>query len=120
MSAYPKAIKRLLRQYATDAYEHELHCKLKKLDDNFTEQRNGNISSGELSHRIHLYETQSSREMFNRYNNGDDAINVAYAIITGLIGENEVATEVKDAIRRQLNFYWALQERGELQTPDNT
>jgi hypothetical protein len=119
MSEYPKAIKRLLRQYAAVAYENELHCELKRLDDSFTQWRNGIISSGELSHRIHLYETQTSSKMFNRYNNGDDAINVAYAVVTGLIGENEVAAEVLGAIQKQLNFYRMLKERGELQMPGN-
>jgi hypothetical protein len=117
MSEYPKAIKRLLRQWATEAYENELRIELTKLDRSFTEWRNGGISSGELSYRIHQYETHPSREMFNRYNNGDDANNVAYAIVAGLIKREEVSSEVLAAIEGPLDFYQSLKGRGELRMP---
>jgi hypothetical protein len=116
MSEYPKAIKRLLRQWATEAYENELRIELTKLDRSFTEWRSGGISSGELSYRIHQYETHPSREMFNRYNNGDDTINVAYAIVTGLI-KQEVSSEVLAAIEGHLDYYESLKERGGLRMP---
>jgi hypothetical protein len=54
----------------TEAYERELHRELTKLDQSFAEWRNGTISSGELSHRIHQYETGPSRELFKHYNRG--------------------------------------------------
>jgi hypothetical protein len=117
MSEYPKAIKHLLRQYAIQAYENELRCELTKLDKSFAEWRNGNINSVELSHRIHLYETNISRELHNRYNSGDDAMNVAYAIVTGLIRKDDVATDVLETIESHLGFYQSLKERGELREP---
>lgn len=61
MHQYPKNIKRFLREYATEAYERELHRELTNLDHRFAEWRNGTISSGELRDRIHQYETGPSR-----------------------------------------------------------
>ena len=46
MRPYPKKIKRLLRGYMIEAYERELHRELTKLDQSFTEWRNGAISGG--------------------------------------------------------------------------
>jgi len=60
MRDYPKRIKRLLREYSAEAYERELHRELTKLDRSFAEWRNGDIGSGELSHRIHLQEPDVS------------------------------------------------------------
>lgn len=119
MRDYSKTIKRSLRKYATEAYEHELHRELTKLDRSFAEWRNGNISNGELSHRIHLYETGPSRELYNRYNDGDDAMNVAYAIVAGLMGRDEVSAEVLEAIEGSLGYYQSLKERGELRMPED-
>ena len=56
MQDYPKHIKKLLAELATEAYERELHRELAQLDQSFAEWRNGHISSGELSHRIHQYD----------------------------------------------------------------
>ena len=61
MERYSKAIKRLLRKYVVEAYERELQRELEKLDASFQEWRQGAISSGELSHRVHEYERGPSR-----------------------------------------------------------
>ena len=56
MQQYPKNIKRLLREFMVEAYERELHRELLKLDQSFAEWRDDQISSGELSSRVHQYE----------------------------------------------------------------
>lgn len=118
MSDYPKAIKRKLHQYAAEAYENELHREMTKLDHHFEEWRSGRIGSGELSHRIHLYETGVSRKLFDKYNNSDPGINVAYAIATGILEKDEISPEVLLAIENALRFYQTLKDRNELQYPD--
>jgi hypothetical protein len=90
MSDYPKDIKRLLREFAIEAYEGELSRELARLDKSFLEWRDGKISSGELSHRIHQYEMGASRELFKKYNDGEDDFNVAYAIVTGILNREDV------------------------------
>ena len=81
MRDYPKKIKRMLREYNIEAYEIELHRELTKLEKSFEKWVNGTISSGEFSYRIHQYEKGPSRELFKKYNYGEDAMNVAYAIV---------------------------------------
>ena len=117
MTEYPKRIKRLLREAATAAHERELHRELGKLDHSFTEWRSGAISSGELSHLVHQYETGPSRELFNRYNSGQANLNVAYAIVTGILDESQVPPELLQALSTPLDFFRSLKERGELREP---
>ncbi len=108
MPDYPKHIKKLLREYMTEAYERELHRELGKLDQSFAEWRNGEISSGELSSRIHQYEIGPSRELFKYYNHGPVDMSVACAIVVGILEREEVPEELLKAIVRPLNFYEAL------------
>jgi len=117
MNDYSKHIKRLLRKYAAQAYERELHRELKRLDQSFAAWRAGEIGDDELNRCIHQYETGPSRELFKRYNNGDPDMNVAYAIVTGILDESEVAAEVLEALQRPLAFYRKLKEEGNLQMP---
>ena len=114
MNEYPKPIKRLLHEYTAKAYEGELKRALAGLDRSFTEWRAGTISSGELSHRIHQYETGPSRELFSRYNDGPQDMNVAHAIVTGSLPEGEVPAELLEALSQPLAFYRMLKARGDL------
>lgn len=104
----------MLREYATKAYERELHRELSKLDESFAEWRNGAIGSGELSYRIHQYETGPSRDLYKQYNSGSDDLSVAYAIVVGILDEEEVPVEVRDALSGPIDLFRGMQERGEL------
>jgi hypothetical protein len=117
VSEYPKHIKRLLREYNTAAHEQELHRELGKLDQSFAEWRSGALSSGELSHRVHQFETGPSRELFNRYNSGQADLNVAYAIVTGILDGSQMPPELIEALSAPLDFFRSLKERGELREP---
>lgn len=117
MGDYSKKIMRLLREWMTEAYERELHRELTKLDQSFAEWREGRISSGALSHRIHQYENGPSRELFKQYNDGDQDMNVAYAIISGILNRDEIPTELLEAIERPLGFYQGMKDRNELREP---
>lgn len=114
MRKYSKKTKRLLREHMTEAYERELHRELSKLEESFTEWRNKAISSGELSYRIHQYETGPSRELYRQYNSGSDDMSVAYAIVVGILGEDEVPAELLEAISGPISLFRSMQERGEL------
>jgi hypothetical protein len=117
MNDYPKSIKRLLREFAAEAYEKELSRELARLDASFAEWRDGKIHSGELSDRIHQYETGTSRELFNKYNEGKNDFNVAYAIVTGILDREEVPEELIEAIDKHLRFYQSRKDDGELRMP---
>ena len=105
---------RKLEHRVIEAYERDLHRELTELDQSFAEWRNGAISSGELSHRIHEYETGPSRELFKQYNYGPHDMSVAYAIVVGILDQDEVPTELFEAISGPIDFYRSLQERNEL------
>jgi hypothetical protein len=118
MRSYSKKIKRLLREYMTEAYERELHRELTKLDQSFTDWRTGTISSGELSYRVHQYETGPARELYKQYNHGENDMNVAYALVSGILAEHEVPAELIEAISGPISFYQSMKEQNELKERD--
>lgn len=117
MRNYSKKIKRLIRENATEAYERELNRELSVVDESFAEWRSGQISSGELSHRLHKYETGPSRELFKQYNYGDADMNVACAIVAGILENDEVPSELLEALEHLIGFSLGLKERHELKMP---
>lgn len=119
MQDLPKPIKRALRQLMDVAYERELHRELEKLDQSFAAWREGTLNSFELNELIHKHHNGPSRELWSRYSSYRDAdMSVAYAVVEGLIKEEEVPPEVLAAMSQQLGFYRSLQEREGPQTPD--
>lgn len=94
-----------------EAYERELSRELSKLKESFDEWRGGAISSGELSDRIHKWETGPSRALFKKYNYGSHDMPLAYAIVTGILDEEEVPAELLEAISGTIDFCRSLQER---------
>ena len=117
MRDYPKHIKRLIRECLSEAHERELHRELTKLDQSFAEWRDRKIGSGELSHRIHEYETGPSRELFKQYNYGESDMTVAYAIVTGILNRDEMPGELLEALERPLSFYQSLRDENRLREP---
>lgn len=118
MRDYPKKIKKMLRKYKMEAHEVELHRELSKLGESFEEWKNGTIGSGEFSYRIHQYEQGPSRELFKKYNYGEDALNVAYAIVIGLLDGEKIPVELLEEIESALSFFQSMEDRGELEKPD--
>ena len=114
MPAYPKHIKKALRDLMVEAYERELQRELTKLDQSFAAWRAGQISSGELSYRVHQYDTGPSRTLFKHYNASSPDLSVAYAIVVGILPREDVPAEVLDAISGPLHLYQSLYERNEL------
>jgi len=117
MSQYPRSIKRLIREQAMEAYERELARELARLDRDFSEWRDGRISSGELSFRIHQYEKGISRELFTKYNDGENDFNVAYAIVTGILDRPKVPEELIKALEKPMQYYMSLREAHQLRLP---
>jgi hypothetical protein len=117
MTDYSKRIKRLLRELAAEAYEKELSRELVKLEKSFEEWQDGKINSGELSHRVHQYETGVSRELFKKYNEDKFDFNVAYAIVTGILDRKDVPEELLEAIDKHLRFYESMNADGDLKLP---
>ncbi len=117
MREYPKKIKQLIREFAAEAHERELHRELSKLDRHFTEWRNGRLGSGALSNEVHQYETGPARELFKRYNGELPDMMVAYAIAAGILKREEIPAELLEALAGPLEYFDALRDRGELKIP---
>jgi hypothetical protein len=101
---YPKSIRKAILEWAAEAHGRELHRELTLLDQSFSKWRNGGIGSGELSCRVHEYDTGPSRELFKRYNSGFQDSNVASALVEGILSYEEVPAEVIEAIQDILDF----------------
>jgi len=117
MKDYPKNINRLLRQYLIKAYGQELYRELEKLNLDFAQWRDGKIDSGELNYRVHKYHEGPSRELYKKYNNSFDDMNVAYAIVTGILNRDEIPTQLLEAISDSLAYYQAIKDQGNLKEP---
>jgi hypothetical protein len=114
MQELPKRLKRLIREWEEEAHERELHRELSKLDESFAEWRRGAIGSGEMSYRIHEWEIGPSRALFKEYNDGSPEMSLAYAIVIGIVQEDEVPPEVLEAIANAIAFYRSYQEKDQL------
>ncbi|MEY3760357.1 MAG: hypothetical protein RIR39_1848 [Pseudomonadota bacterium] len=114
MQSYSKNIKRLLREYIVKAYDRELHRELVKLDISFAQWRDGKIDSDELNYRIHQYYSGASRDLYKKYNNGYDDMNVAYAIVTGILNRDEIPAELLEALAGLLEAFQSIKDEGEL------
>ncbi len=105
MTTIPRPIKKSLRHYADLAYQAELNQELLKLSTHFDAWKNGQIDSFELSDAIHRFHNGPSVELYKKYNYGQLDLNVAYAIVTGLLNRDEVSPEVLDYLRNAIAFY---------------
>jgi hypothetical protein len=111
MHQYSKHIKRMIREYAGQAYEIELGRALGDLEQQFALWRNGQISAGELSDRIHVFHQGPSRELWGRYNARVDDMLVAHAIVTGLLPRETIPAELLEALQPSMHFYERQQAR---------
>jgi hypothetical protein len=116
-SQHSKAIKKLRREWLGEAYARELHRELTKLYASFEAWREGEIDSWDLSDRIHKFHNGASRELYKKYNDGDDDLNVAYAIVSGILDREEVPAALFEALKRPIDFFEAAKARGDLAEP---
>ncbi|WP_129629037.1 hypothetical protein [Candidatus Oscillochloris fontis] len=105
MREYPKAIKRLICEYATQAYEAELNQALRELEQHFQHWQHGAISPFDLSDHIHTFHSQTARELWSRYNARMDDAMVARAIVIGLLPAASIPAELREALAPLLEFY---------------
>ena len=117
MREYPKKIKKLIREFAAEAHERELHRELTRLDRRFAEWRNSQLGSGALSDEIHQYENGPSCELFKRYNGGLLDMMVAYAIAADILKREEIPAELLEALHSPLEYFGRQKDCGELKIP---
>ena len=54
---------------------------------------------------------------YKNYNGSPHEMSVAYALVTGILKEEEIPVELLEAIAGPLSFFRSLKERGELKEP---
>ena len=85
-----------------------------KLDMSFAQWRDGKIDSDELNYRIHQYHSGASRDLYKKYNNSCDDMNVAYAIVTGILNRDEMPAELLEALAGLLAAFQSIKDEDEL------
>jgi len=105
MQELPKGLKRKLREQSMLAHEEELRRALGPLAERFEQWRQGRVSSGELALVIHDWDRGPQKELFKKYNYGLKDINVAHAIVTGILDEKKVDAALLEYLQRHIAFY---------------
>ena len=112
MQELTKSLKRKLNEQSMLAHEEELRRALMPLAEKFEQWRQGRVSSGELALIIRDWDFGPQKELFKKYNYGIKEMNVAYAVVTGLLDERRVDPDLLRALERHIAFY-----REQLQEP---
>lgn len=107
MGEHPKHIRKLIRQYATRAYEAELRRALESLALKFDEWRAGTRSNDDLSQAIHAFHQGPSRDTFKTYNELYSPLDMAvvHAIVTGILDEAEIEGDLLEHLAPAIQFY---------------
>ena len=105
MRDLPPRIKKRLREYSMQAHENELKSELEKLSPKFKAWEKGEIGSGELSDIIYHWANGVCRELFKKYNDGMNDMNVAYAIVTGILMKENIDKDTLEHLSNAIAFY---------------
>jgi hypothetical protein len=105
MKEIPRRVKYNLRQYSMQAYENELMTKLEKLAPKFKDWETGKMNSGELSEVIYRWANGPCKKLFKKYNDGLPEMNVAYAIVQGILDKSNIDAETLECLRNAIAFY---------------
>ncbi len=109
MQKFSKSEKKHLRELAALAYERDVAKSLSNIASKFDEWKNGKISALQLNEALHEYDRGESREVWSRYDSNQFDIQVAGAIVRGLLTENEAGKEVVTLLSNQIQFLKSMQ-----------
>ncbi len=105
MRDYPKAIKRLIRQWAAIAHEREMRVHLEQLAASFARWQAGEVETWDLTDAIHQFHQGPNRDLFNRYTGPYPDLAVAHALVEGLVQEAELPAELVAALAPAITLY---------------
>lgn len=100
MREHTKAIKRQLRELNSAAHEAALRRELLAVARQFEQWQQGKLNSFELAELIHEFHHGPARKLYNRYVDagGLEELNVAAAVVDGLLSRDKIPPEVLTAI----------------------
>ena len=104
MAEFSKSEKKRLRELAALAHERDVAKSLSKIASKVEEWKNGKITALDMNEALHEYDRGESREVWSRYDSNQYDIQVASAIVRGLLTESEVGKEVVALLSTQIHF----------------
>lgn len=113
MSEVPKAMKRLVREWAGIAHERDLRKALGELGREFDRMERGELSPFELNDLVHRYHQDESREIWKRYASNHLEPAIASAIVAGVLKREEVPSALVEHVTKLIELYehnWAKSE----------
>ena len=100
-----KRLRSVVRDLAAKAYEREMRALLSPLAKDFVNWRTGRKDTWALLDALDRFAVPR-RRLSQRYETSTIApMTVAYAIVVGLLREDEVPAEVLDALEKPIAFY---------------
>lgn len=105
MTTVSKHICRLLSEWAGKSYDAELSAELKTLAGDFNDWKNGKMTCFDLSEKIHEFHDGANRQLYIRYvMHKQPEINIASAIVEGLIRKESVPPELLKYLENEIRF----------------
>ena len=106
-STYTKKVRAQLRQLVELIYQRHLQEALLQLDQHFIDWKAGKIDAFTLEHKIHQFHQGPSRELYKHFatspKNLHD-IQVAHALIDGVLKKTDVPQEVMEVIAEKVDW----------------
>ena len=104
MQDFSKSEKKRLRELAALAYKRDVSNSLSKLAAKFDEWKSGAVTALQLNEALHEYDRGESRDLWSRYDSNQFDIQVASAIVRGLLTDAEVGKEILTLLLTQIQF----------------
>ena len=103
----PKAVKRLVREWAAIAHDRELGRALLELRAQFDRWQRDEIAAADLNDLIHQSHQGASREIWKRYATNHLEPAIGFAVAAGILLREEVPEELLRHVAGLIEFYEA-------------
>jgi hypothetical protein len=101
----PKAVKRLVREWAAIAHDRELGRVLLELRTQFDRWERGEIAAADLNDFIHQFHQGASREIWKRYATNHLEPAIGSAVAAGILRRDELPAELLRHVAGLIEFY---------------
>jgi len=105
MNEFTRRERSQLRKLSMKAYERELAQELSQLEAQFAEWREDKIDSFQLGNIIHEFHNGVSRDLYKQYMNVSPHLMVAYALVEGILSEEEIQPEILKKLGQAIELY---------------
>jgi hypothetical protein len=103
----PKAVKRLVREWAAIAHDRELGHALLELRTQFDRWQRGEIAAADLNDLLHQFHQGASREIWKRYATNHLEPTIASAVAAGILRREELPEELLRHVVGLIELYEA-------------